>query len=249
MEHQQQLVWQQWQVPVHYRRSSRARHLRITIGQQAVRVSMPPGVSLQEAQAFVQRKEAWIGQHWSRNQHQAPPRLSGLTDGMTVMLWAEPVSLVWQPATEARVILARHQQQLHAWVPAAWSDAVAQQALQTALKRYLSQTLLDALHGWLPRYSQPYALHPTGMRVRLMRSRWGSCGVRGTLNFNRHLVHAPPAVAEYVLVHELAHLRHRNHGPRFWQLVAEMDPLYGEHRHWLRSHGQGLGLKIGDLLL
>lgn len=73
--------------------------------------------------------------------------------------------------------------------------------------------------------------------IRDQRTRWGSCSSRGTLSFNWRLVLAPPEVAEYVVVHELCHLREPNHSPRFWQLVAAARPGYREQRRWLAEHG------------
>ena len=73
--------------------------------------------------------------------------------------------------------------------------------------------------------------------IRDQRTRWGSCSSRGTLSFNWRLVLAPLEVAEYVVVHELCHLREPNHSPRFWQLVADARPGYRDQRRWLGDHG------------
>jgi predicted metal-dependent hydrolase len=73
--------------------------------------------------------------------------------------------------------------------------------------------------------------------IRDQRTRWGSCSPRGTLSFNWRLVLAPPEVAEYVVVHELCHLREPNHSPRFWDLVEHARPSFHVQRAWLREHG------------
>ena len=73
--------------------------------------------------------------------------------------------------------------------------------------------------------------------IRDQCTRWGSCSSRGTLSFNWRLVLAPRDVAEYVVVHELCHLREANHSPRFWQLVAKARPGYREERRWLTEYG------------
>jgi predicted metal-dependent hydrolase len=73
--------------------------------------------------------------------------------------------------------------------------------------------------------------------IRDQRTRWGSCSSRGTLSFNWRLVLAPPDVLDYVVVHELCHLREPNHSPRFWQLVAAARPGYRSQRRWLADHG------------
>jgi predicted metal-dependent hydrolase len=78
------------------------------------------------------------------------------------------------------------------------------------------------------------------IRVADQRSRWGSCSIRGTLSFSWRLVMAPPEVLEYVVVHELCHLRHMDHSPRFWQLLDSAWPTRREQQSWLRSHGAEL---------
>ena len=80
----------------------------------------------------------------------------------------------------------------------------------------------------------------TSITVRDQRSRWGSCSSRGTLSFNYRLIFAPPAVLDYVVVHELCHLTHMNHSKDFWNMVSSVMPEYKEYRKWLRDHGHEL---------
>ncbi len=72
------------------------------------------------------------------------------------------------------------------------------------------------------------------------RTRWGPCSARGTLSFSWRLAVAPDWVADYVVVHELCHLRHMDHSPRFWRLVRESFPRHAEARAWLQAHGPEL---------
>lgn len=76
--------------------------------------------------------------------------------------------------------------------------------------------------------------------IRGQRTRWGSCSHKGTLSFNWRLMMAPEPVVDYVVIHEVAHLREMNHTGRFWRLVAERCPSWREHRKWLNDHGPEL---------
>lgn len=76
--------------------------------------------------------------------------------------------------------------------------------------------------------------------VRNQRARWGSCGREGHITLNWRLVLMPDWVRDYVLVHELMHLRRQDHSPDYWRLVAAAYPRYAEAREWLRTHGPGL---------
>lgn len=78
--------------------------------------------------------------------------------------------------------------------------------------------------------------------IRDQKTRWGSCSARGTLSFNWRLMLAPPAILDYVVVHELCHLTHMNHSTAFWQAVESVYPDYRSARKWLKEHGQELVL-------
>jgi predicted metal-dependent hydrolase len=78
------------------------------------------------------------------------------------------------------------------------------------------------------------------VQIRDQRSRWGSCSTRGTLSFNWRLVLAPFEVLDYIVVHELCHLRVPNHSRRFWKLVEARRPDWRAQRDWLYEHGPEL---------
>jgi len=84
--------------------------------------------------------------------------------------------------------------------------------------------------------------------VRPLRSLWGSMSVDGSMRIDLALLLAPPALLDYVVMHEVCHLFERNHGARFWQRVARVHPDYPEHRRWLRKHGPGLKLELARVL-
>ncbi len=83
----------------------------------------------------------------------------------------------------------------------------------------------------------------TSITVRNQKTRWGSCSSSGTLSFNYRLIFAPPAVLDYVVVHELCHLTHMNHSRAFWDKVGAVMPDYKARRQWLKDHGPELTLE------
>lgn len=80
------------------------------------------------------------------------------------------------------------------------------------------------------------------IRIAEQKTRWGSCSSKGTLSFNWKLMLAPPKVLDYVVIHEVCHLKEMNHSPRFWKLVEEFMPDYKEYRKWLKENGNTLQL-------
>jgi predicted metal-dependent hydrolase len=90
------------------------------------------------------------------------------------------------------------------------------------------------------RHADALGRQPTRIRVADPKSRWGSCSSKGALTFSWRLVLAPPRVLDYLVAHEVAHLREMNHGRRFWSLVERLDPDYEVARAWLNNSGVAL---------
>ena len=91
-------------------------------------------------------------------------------------------------------------------------------------------------------FAEKHSLRYGLVRISNARRRWGSCNIKGNLNFSWRLMMAPVVVIDYVVVHELAHLLVRNHSPRFWKKVEEMMPEYKIYRRWLRDNEKKLDL-------
>ena len=81
---------------------------------------------------------------------------------------------------------------------------------------------------------------PRTIQVRDTKSRWGSCSPEGDLNFSWRLIFAPPEAMDYVVAHEVAHMRHMNHGPAFWALCRDLSTDFLTGRRWMKTQGQGL---------
>lgn len=104
------------------------------------------------------------------------------------------------------------------------------------MRRRSKPVLREALSRWSP----TLGVAPKRIGVRDQVSRWGSCSSTGTLSFNWRLIMAPPAVLEYIVVHELAHLIEHNHSRRFWSVVSSHMPNYRDHEVWLDENGETL---------
>jgi predicted metal-dependent hydrolase len=96
--------------------------------------------------------------------------------------------------------------------------------------------LIPQLHALAARLG----LEVAAVSIRDQRSRWGSCSTRGHIALNYRLIQMPPDVREYILLHELMHLRQPNHSRRFWSLVEKVCPRFRDSERWLKTVGQGL---------
>jgi len=114
-----------------------------------------------------------------------------------------------------------------------------------ASKQYLNRFLKNTATKYiLPRTQQlasKMKIDFGKITLREQKTRWGSCSNRGNLNFNWRLVHHPPEVIDYVIIHELSHRQHMDHSKTFWNLVEKFDPEYQKNRGWLKRRGMSLG--------
>ncbi len=120
------------------------------------------------------------------------------------------------------------------------AEAEGAGALSEADIRKLGAEMRRALPMKLEHYSKLLGVRYGRVSVRSQRSKWGSCSAKGNLSFNCLLMLAPEEVLDYVIVHELCHLKHMDHSKEFWAEVESVDPDHKAHKKWLRDHGGAL---------
>ncbi|MBV9655111.1 MAG: M48 family metallopeptidase [Acetobacteraceae bacterium] len=216
---------------VEWRRSPRARRvsLRIRPHDGAIIVTLPPRAGRPAGLALLRTHAAWVSDRLA-----ALPSAVPFEDGASV-----PVGGVGH--------LIRH-------VPGgrggAWFEAGAIHV--AGAPEFLRRRVHDLLRAEARRRLSALAAEKAalgGLQARRVTvkdtvSRWGSCSADGSLAFSWRLVMAPPFVQDYVAAHEVAHLRHMNHGPRFWALVRTLTPHMDAAVSWLHEEGQSL-MRIG----
>jgi hypothetical protein len=213
-------------IPVRLRVARRARRFTLRVdpaGEGAV-LTLPPGVPLSEAEAFVGRHAEWLAGALARQ----PGRIA-VGAGTRLPVAGRPLEVT--PVPGPRQAPRIEGDRLLVPGPgapgrriAAWLKLRARDALVPAARRYA---------GMLGREAGPVSLRDT-------RSRWGSCSSEGRLGFSWRLAMAPTEVLDYVAAHEAAHLVEMNHAPAFWALVERLVPDYRSRRAWLRREGAWL---------
>ncbi len=108
------------------------------------------------------------------------------------------------------------------------------------LEGWYRQQAATVFTGKADGFQQSMGVKHRRVFIRGQRSRWGSCSPKGNLTFNWKLLVAPERIIDYVIVHELAHLRHMNHSKKFWEMVTQFCPKWKEYRKWLLVHEEEL---------
>ena len=214
-------------VEVNVRLNPRARRLIVRVHPSTGEISVvaPSQRALDRAMDFARGQSDWIAAQLSR-----VPKIVPLEVGATVPLRGQ--DHVVRPGESGRGAV---------WL----EDGTIRVA---GHPEHHSRRLLDFLKREAKKELEARAFHhasrlglkPTRITVRDTASRWGSCSISRSLSFSWRLILAPPFVLDYVVAHEIAHMREMNHGPKFWRLV---DDLVGDPRRpqtWLHDHGSAL---------
>jgi predicted metal-dependent hydrolase len=216
---------------VEWRRSARARRVSLRIDPRggAVVVTLPPRTGRTAGMALLMDHAAWVTARLA-----ALPGAIPFEDGAVVPLHGIERCIRHFPDMRGPVRV-EDGEILVCGDPAFLQRRVADFFRAEARRRFADLVSRKAARAGVA------ALRVT---VKDTRSRWGSCAANRTLAFSWRLVMAPPHVQDYVAAHEVAHLRHMNHGPRFWALVHDLTPHTERAKAWLRSHGPRL-LRVG----
>ena len=209
-----------------------AKRCKIRVGLDGVEVVLPRQVSSRQAVSMLREHSAWVLRQLEQQRHQAAAGAALLPEN-TILLRGEPtlVEIIRTASTGCfgQVDHRDGRLRVRLLVQVA-SDPI--KALETWLRHQARQDI----EARLAQRSVEMRQQPRCIYIRDQRTRWGACSRRGNLSFNWRLVMAPPAVLDYVVVHELAHLAEPNHSPHFWLLVAAYCPEFKRHKAWLREH-------------
>jgi len=213
-------------VPLLVRRHPQARRLILRIdedGAGAV-VTIPKWASFDEGVDMAARKSNWIKRQLAKR-----PEAVEFIDGIEVPYLGEPHVLSHRPT-------GRGVQRLDAEIVIAGREEHLRRRLTDWFKAQARSEVTTRAHD----KARLIGKRVSKITIRDTRSRWGSCGSGGTLNFSWRLVMAPVHVLDYVVAHEVAHLEHRDHGAGFWALTDELTDRMGESREWLNAFGRDL---------
>jgi predicted metal-dependent hydrolase len=215
-------------VPYQVRFSNRAQRWRLSVTSDRVEVVLPEGSRLhpekllKEYAAWILEKQAKLKKRKIRIDKKALPDGQLLFLGKPMLLEIKPAGLMEKQQVicypqRIRIITGKHapSRLLQKWLADQAQEAILQQVRIRAVQM---------------------GVQPASLSIRNQRTRWGSCSSRGTLSFNWRLIMAPSEVLDYVVVHELAHMKERNHSKSFWAVVARYCPDYLKHRSWLKQN-------------
>ncbi len=199
-----------------------------------VLVLAPMGMNDSTLFELLERKRDWIRRE--RLMLAKRQKLSSaykLEDGGVVLFLGKPCQICLTHHERKQCEIERKGSKINVSVP---QECDWKQVVRTWYREQARGILTDAVD----RYSTIMNVHPGRISIREQKTRWGSCSSKKNLNFNWKIVMAPLPVLEYLVVHEMCHLVHPDHSPRFWSEVRRFMPDYQSRRDWLKRYGTGL---------
>lgn len=106
------------------------------------------------------------------------------------------------------------------------------------LEDWFREKALQKLTEKTIRHAEQIGVNPKKISIREYKSRWGSCTAKGTISFNWKIMMAPNSIIDYVVIHELCHLKHHDHSPKYWKALESKLPDYREKKEWLKKHSK-----------
>ncbi|MDI9570954.1 MAG: SprT family zinc-dependent metalloprotease [Pseudomonadota bacterium] len=217
------------------RSAARGKTLSLTVkpdGELVIRA--PRHAPLGEIEDFFLRKRAWIERKLAELESQPrTARHDSLTAGSQVPFLGVYYPVALSAAADGRGGLSFDGERF-------LLAPVAAESGRELLASWYRREAASLLPARVAHFEGIWGCRARSVRISEARSRWGSCSADNRLAFSWRLMMAPSAVIDYVVVHELAHLREKNHSPRFWALVGELCPDYEQRRRWLKTAGRDL---------
>lgn len=230
-ESPEMIFWQGHNIQIRRKAYSRKWSLQIEPSGTA-KLTCPKGASLHSLNKWLKEMEPWLKKQFSKVQEyqkKFPPKQ--FVNGESFEFLGKSYLLEKQWAEITRAQFTPDQRLL---------VQLNLQSRMRDVKKLVHDCYLREARGRIPsqieRWSNKMGLYPRDLSLRNQKTRWGSCSARGHISINWRLIAAPQQIIDYVIIHELAHLKHPNHSLQFWTLVEQFAPEWRKDRDWLREN-------------
>lgn len=222
-------------------RSARRRTVSIEVRAAQVVIRAPLKAPNSFLLAFLREKAAWVRSKLAEQQAMLAtlPPAPHYAPGTRVPFMDETLQLVIGRGTRAAI--GRVGQELHVLLSAR-VRMTEQEQIRSLLARWYQQQALQILTRKTGELCTRAGLKYSLVKIRATRSKWGHCTSKGVIQYNWQILLAPEAIVDYLVAHEVSHLRHQNHSADFWALVTSLCPSCKTDRAWLKANGVRLCL-------
>lgn len=224
------------EIPYSVRESQKASNFTIHVRPESVEIVVPEGTAEEIITTMVKKRSNWIFtkqvmlREMAHKQNDSMP--VHFRSGAKILYRGRRV-LLHIEKSHTDDLQIRYSNGFYISVPNSLNEASWDGTLNLAITNWMKQQVLKDTRAFVRRYSQKLDLYPKDIRVKEQKHFWGSMGKDKILNINWTLAYAPKQILEYVVIHELCHLKYRNHSPEFWNLIGSVFSDYERCREWL----------------
>lgn len=227
----------QTEIPYQLRRTATVSERRITVTPGGVDVLVLTTDDDAAIESFLDRKRQWLFDTVRQLQDitATRPAVPRFMTGSKIPFRGRLSSLIVRRHDGAHIEIG-HKTGFIVDLPSHVSDDATDMVVATEIKLWMKRRVRRDVHDIATAYEKRFGLKPRSIRVAEFAAGWGSCGPSGTIHIDWRLVFAPKRVLEYVVVHELAHLKHRSHDEEFWGFLGSIFPDHERPKGWLDTH-------------
>lgn len=207
-------------------RRSKRRTIGLTIDQRGLRIGAPQRARLGDIESLIRQHGQWVLDKLASWRQRPAPTPLVVEEGTVISILGEELTITVTPLGRARWQFVGTR--LHLWPS---TSTGANQLLEKALREKARNVFSERLQHYAPLLG----VDVPPLRLSSARTRWGSCSHHGGIALNWRLIYLPLPVVDYVVAHELAHLKEMNHSPRFWSVVGQLCPEWRARRLELRQ--------------
>lgn len=216
-------------------RRSKRRSIGFLIADEGLRITAPRWVTLTDIEQAIQEKQQWIITKLREKRELVNKRLQATTrweDGARLPYLGNHLTLRISHQNRTTATYDAEQNTLHISLRPDYHE----QQLKDLVQNWLKQEAKRVFNQRMPVFAQRLSVNYHSMSLSSAGTRWGSCTSQGKIRLNWRLIHFSPEIIDYVIAHELSHLREMNHSPQFWATVESIYPEYEHAKRKLRQH-------------
>ena len=213
-------------------RTARIKSARLQVDEGAVSIIVPDALADVRIEKLLKDKTRWIKEKLYLYQQTMPVSSREFVSGEAFPYLGRNYRLKIESGAFQPVKLK--QGRLVVTLP---KEVATPQLVRNALVRWYRLQAQQRFAEKVLRYAKVVGVSPTAVDIKTFKSRWGSCNIKGEVQFHWKVILAPHRIVDYVVVHELCHLKHHDHSPVFWKSVERVIPDYLECKEWLKMVG------------
>lgn len=226
-------------IPYRITRSTSAYKKRIVVTPNDVEIIAPLSNNDNEIAAFIHKKRKWVYEK-REVMHEWLTLFENdeyikLQSGARIPYRGRNIRITIKKGNCSSISI-EYKQLFIITLPSRVADKDIEKLCAMTINFWLKDKIKQDVRELVRHYSQKLGVKQKGIQVATLKNMWGNCTLKGVIKINWHLIAAPKAVLEYVVLHELCHLKYRNHSETFWKLVYSQMPGYKKAQQWLDQH-------------